>query len=227
MEIVPGVHRIRAPFLKNIYLILDGGPILVDTGLPGNCSRVVECLRHVCLFGESLKAVVLTHSHIDHMGSAGRIAAATGAEIWAHRLDAPRIEGGVPAGGYGSFLEALTDSLTRLGKAHVDRRLDEGDTIDCLGGLNVIHTPGHTEGSICLYQAEKGVLFSGDTIQYSWGRIRKPMRVFCQDSGKVDDSIERIAGLDFEYMFSGEGMPVLGGASDKLRAFLKKKTVNC
>jgi len=222
MEVVPGIHRIRDPFLKNVYLVLDGGPILIDTGLPGSGSVIMSHLRSLGMSKGGLKAIVLTHSHVDHMGSARKIAAATGAEVWAHHLDAPRIEGVMPDGGYGTSLETLTHALTRMRKARVDRRLSEGDRIECLGGLVVLHTPGHTEGSICLYQQEKGILFSGDTIQYSWGRIRMPMSMFCHDSAVVRRSMEKISSLDFEYMLSGEGSPLLGGAGDRVRQYLQQ-----
>jgi glyoxylase-like metal-dependent hydrolase (beta-lactamase superfamily II) len=226
MEVVPGIHRIRDRFFKNIYLIVDEGPVLIDTGLPGGCSEIISRLRSLGIERHELRAVVLTHSHVDHMGSAHRLAEATGAEVWAHHLDAERIEGDLPLRGYGTPLEALTHGLTRMCRVRVDRRLSEGDRIECLGGLEVLHTPGHTEGSISLYQRERGILFSGDTIQYSWGRIRRPMTVFCHDSAQVCQSIERLSRLDFECMLSGEGSPLTQGASGKVREFLGR-TASC
>lgn len=222
MEVVPGVHRIRDRFLKNIYLIVDEGPILVDTGLPGSYSVIISCLRSLGIERQDLEAIILTHSHIDHMGSASRVAAATGAEVWAHHLDAQHIEGLVPSQGYGSQWEMLTHTLTRMRRASVDRRLSGGETIDCLGGLEVIHTPGHTEGSICLYQRERGILFSGDTIQYSWGRVRKPLGIFCHDNARLNESMEKLSKLEFDCMLSGEGIPLLNGASDRVREFLER-----
>jgi glyoxylase-like metal-dependent hydrolase (beta-lactamase superfamily II) len=222
MEVVPGVHRIRDRFFKNIYLIVNGEAVLIDTGLPGSYSDIMSYLRLLQMEKRQLRTIVLTHSHIDHMGSARRVAAATGAEVWAHHLDAPHIEGVIPVHGYDSNLEMLTHTLTRARRARVDRRLSEGDRIECLGGLEVIHTPGHTEGSICLYQRERGVLFSGDTVQYSWGRIRAPMRVFCHDSGRVRESMKRIAQLEFYCMLSGEGAPLLSGADEKVREYLTR-----
>ena len=223
MEIVPGIHRIDGVFPNNSYLIVDGGPILIDTGFPGNCRRIFRYMWTVGLRRTSLKAVVLTHSHIDHMGSAGRVAAATGAEVWAHCLDAPSIEGRRPVGGYGSLLGPCSHTLSRLVKAPVHRRLGEGDVIECLDGLLVIHTPGHTEGSICLYQAKKGILFAGNVVQYRLGRIMKPIGPFNHDNRQLDDSIEKISKLTFEYMLPGDGTPLLGGAACLLRQFLERQ----
>ncbi|KPJ48665.1 hypothetical protein AMJ40_07075 [candidate division TA06 bacterium DG_26] len=223
MEIVPGIHRIDGIFPNNSYLVVDGGPILIDTGFPGNCVRILRYLRSIGLCKTSLKAVVLTHSHIDHMGSAGNVSAATGAEVWAHKSGASSIEGRRPAEGYGSLLGRCSHTLSGLVKAPVHRMLSEGDVIECLDGLQVIHTPGHTEGSICLYQEKKGVLFSGDTVQYRLRRIRTPIGIFNQDSRQLDDSIERISKLSFEYMLPGDGVPLLGGASNLLREFFRKQ----
>ncbi|TET46283.1 MBL fold metallo-hydrolase [candidate division TA06 bacterium] len=223
MEIVPGVHRIDGLVPNNSYLIVDGDPILIDTGFPGNCPRI---LRYLCSLGirkTSLKAVVLTHFHIDHMGSAGRVAVATGAEVWAHELDAPSIEGKRPDGGYGSILGLCSHTSSRLVKVPVHRRLTGGDMIECLGGLEVIHAPGHTEGSICLYQAKRGILFSGNTVLYSLGKVMKPIWAFNRDNRQLDDSMEKISKLTFEYMLPGDGKPLLGGAACLLRQFVKKQ----
>lgn len=223
MEIVPGIHRIDGIFPNNSYLIVDGGPILIDTGFPGNCLRILRYLWSVGVGRTSLKAVVLTHSHFDHMGSAGRVAAATGAEVWAHYLDAPSIEGKIFDSGYGSVLGWSSRSISRLARTPVHRRLSEGDLIQCLGSLEVIHTPGHTEGSICLYQAKKGILFAGNVVQYSLGRIMKPIGPFNHDNRQLHDSIERISKLTFEYLLPGDGTPLLGGAACLLRQFVKEQ----
>jgi glyoxylase-like metal-dependent hydrolase (beta-lactamase superfamily II) len=222
MEVAPGIHRIRGPFFKNIYLVVDGSPLLIDTGLPGSCSVILSSLRVLGIGRRELEAVVLTHSHVDHMGSARSIAKATGAQIWAHHLDAPNIEGIVPPAGYRSHLEGVTHGLSRICRTRVDRRLSEGDMIDCLGGLEVLHTPGHTEGSICLYQRERGILFSGDAIQYNWGRVRSPMAVFCHDKNQVRESIERVSRLDFQCMLPGEGRPLVANASERVRQFVQR-----
>jgi glyoxylase-like metal-dependent hydrolase (beta-lactamase superfamily II) len=222
MELIAGIHVIGGSFPNNIYLIVDRELFLVDTSLPGNCAKVIRYLKTFGLKRESMKAIVITHSHLDHIGSARAISRATGAQVWAHHLDAACIGGRKPAGGYKSFRDAYIDGSARLVRTEVHRGLREGDMIECLGGFKVIHTPGHTPGSICLYQAEKGILFSGDTIQYSFGRIRRPLRAFCHDCHELDASLEKIAGLDFEYMFPSDGVPLIGGASKKVREFLRR-----
>ena len=91
-------------------------------------------------------AIVLTHRHLDHIGGAARLRHATGAEIVCSAVEREPIE------------EAAT-------AIRVGRCVSDGETID-LGGstLEFIETPGHTMGSLCVYYAEEGVLFTGDTI---------------------------------------------------------------
>jgi glyoxylase-like metal-dependent hydrolase (beta-lactamase superfamily II) len=127
--------------------------LIIDTGL--DTSGVTEHLR-----SNKLKpvAVVLTHGHADHIVGSAAIRTNWGnVQVYIHRLDA----------------EMLTDATINLslmnGSAFVtepaDVVVEEGDTIEQAGlKLEVIHTPGHSPGSICLYAKDENLLFSGDTL---------------------------------------------------------------
>jgi hydroxyacylglutathione hydrolase len=131
----------------------EGGPLVVID--PAGESGVV--LRAIA--GRPVTAIVLTHGHFDHLGAVSAVIEATGAPLAVHRLDAPAISDAAANGALGFGRDDTAPAADRL--------LDDGDLIEAGGlRLRVIHTPGHTIGSVCLYveAAEPGHLFSGDTL---------------------------------------------------------------
>lgn len=167
-----------APLDCNCAIVADpatGEAIVLDPG--GEPDRVLEALsRH----GLSAVALVHTHAHLDHCLSSARLAAETGAPILMHGDDL-----------------ALYADLARWGRmfgvpvetpGKVARTLAHGDRVGCgSGALEVLHTPGHTPGSLCFrLEGERGVLFSGDTLfRRSVGRTDLP-------GGSWDDLVASI-----------------------------------
>jgi glyoxylase-like metal-dependent hydrolase (beta-lactamase superfamily II) len=103
----------------------------------------------------------------------------------------------------------------------VDTPLQDGVIINALGGLQVIHVPGHTPGSIALYQAERRILFCGDAIFHhssssGQGRIGLPPRIFSVDPDQAEASARKLASLPVEVACFGHGEPVLEGAGKRL-----------
>lgn len=156
------------PIKTNCWVVTDPGTsecLVIDPG--DRSERILEALA-----GKQVRAILLTHRHDDHKGALPDVAAATHAPVMAHELDAPRIYEPIRRD-YASpaSIVAMTEAVA-AGRT-VDRALAEGDEVS-LGGhvFRVIHTPGHSEGSMCLYCAEEKLLFTGDTLfaQGSCGR---------------------------------------------------------
>jgi len=157
-----------------VYAVaLDDGFILIDSGVPGDVNRIAGQLEWAGFRMADLRAIVLTHAHFDHSGSAAELAALSGAEVLAHRDDVPYVE--APATlPYPTELQRFGLGLANavLGNraaCKVTRVLDDGDVLAEFGGLRVIHTPGHTPGSICLYRPAEHLLFSGQPDMHRRG----------------------------------------------------------
>src|SRR6478609_764677 len=147
------LHAVVGPVSTNVYILGDPRTreaIAIDTAIP-SLSWIAGALEER---DWTLKLIVSTHGHWDHVGDNAAVAARTGAPIAVHPLDAPfEIPPSVPA------VELAEGGEIRFGEIR----------------LRVLHTPGHTEGSVCLLSADDGVLFSGDTLFASaWGRVDLP-----------------------------------------------------
>lgn len=227
-QILPGVHRFRDTG-SNVYLLAsDPGLALIDTGTGRDVTKIVDQLQAAGRSLSELHTIVLTHAHGDHVGGLSELAQRSGARILAHRLEVPYVEGtqSLPAG---SFLQRLmkwiTDLMPRQQRCQVDQPLQEGDVIPFLGGLEVLHTPGHTPGSICLYQQERGLLFCGDLFfngnpLTGRGGLRYAPSLFSVDPEQARRSARRIAGLDVQVLCAGHGEPILHDAQERLAALV-------
>ena len=175
-----------------------------------------------------VRHIVLTHAHGDHVGGAAELVRRSGAEVIAHRLEVPYIEQRRPL----PARRVLNRTLNRLSAvamksepASVDRSVVDGDTVEALGGLQVVHTPGHTPGSICLHQAERGILLCGDALFNAnpvTGRpgLRLPPRMICSDNDQARASVEAVLALKFDVLCAGHGEPILTGAREAIRELL-------
>ncbi|HOO36430.1 MAG TPA: MBL fold metallo-hydrolase [Smithella sp.] len=165
-EIIKGVYLIGGAGMTTaddaaIYLIdFDGDLILIDSGAGRSSSQIIRNIEMLGLNPANISHLILTHCHIDHIGSAPFFKKQYGAKILIHELDAPAVEKGdsrkTAANWYG----------TTFPPTAVDRKLKGEYEILTFGGetLHCLHTPGHTPGSISLYldRAGKRVLFGQD-----------------------------------------------------------------
>jgi len=143
------------PLENNIYLVYDAEAkeaVLVDASL--GAAEVLPRIRELDLV---LKVVANTHGHHDHMADDTPIAKATGAKIAIHEADAYRLEKN--ARDPRPYMPALPPP------AKADLVLKEGSVVKAgTAELRVLHTPGHTEGSVCFYAKAAATLFTGDTL---------------------------------------------------------------
>lgn len=218
-ELISGIHQVDG-VNANSYIVVenDGSLTLIDSGMPKDGKKILDYVKSgMSKNASDVKTIVLTHSHVDHVRGAAALKNATGAKIVIHQLDADYLSGKkkmiAPKGAIG-FIFGMVSPLMSFTPVEADQKLNEGDMA---GSLTVIHTPGHTPGSISLYNQERKVIFVGDTIRYANGKIEGPPAAFTQDVEQAAKSVEKISGYDFDVMLSGHGEPLRSNASEKVK----------
>jgi hydroxyacylglutathione hydrolase len=218
MEINPGIHRIDGVRGANAYLVVgEDGMLVIDTGMPGNAKRIAAYVEGLRKDLSDIKLIVLTHADLDHIGSAAELKKMTGARLAIHAKDAPILSGKEsfktirgPLG----FIAKLAMRLVPFRPSDPDIILTADSQIE---GFRVIHVPGHTNGSICIYKPDK-VIFVGDALKTdSSGNPKPPSRISSLDDVKARASLVAISGLDFDTLLPGHGAPAVGNASQKLK----------
>jgi hydroxyacylglutathione hydrolase len=218
MEIISGIHWITG-INCNCYLVISDKQLyLIDTGMPRNTKKIMAYISDTLHRRPTdLKMIILTHSHADHTGNAQEIKRITGAKIASLREEADYIAGRKrlpPPTGFLGVVFKLLYPFIKVKPFKVDTLLDDGDTV---AGLRVLHTPGHTPGSIALYDPARKVLFSGDMLTYRKGTVKGPPDKFIWDLELTRRSIEMLKSLDFDVLMGGHGEILRKNASKKVR----------
>lgn len=227
MEVVPGVHLIEG-VLGCVALLLGEGPfILVDPGLITDAPAVERYLRRLGSSLDDVATVVLTHYHPDHAGALPLLHAKRSFQVAIHASEAPYVEGRLPLsdlrewGTTGAVLSILHRALP-VRPVPVALPLQDGDRLDILGGTLVLHTPGHTAGSICLYAPQRRVLITGDAlVRKPWG-LSMAAGLWTVDAAQARRSLKRVARLEVETACFGHGKPIARDAGRRLAAFFSR-----
>lgn len=192
----------------NSYLI--NGKVLVDTGM-NTKGLVAEIEKHIDI--KELELIILTHCHYDHTASAQEIARLSGAKIAIHKDDAPLLKN--------DSVSAASMFGHRAPSVEPDMLLEDGDRIPAGNGeeLEVIHTPGHTPGGICLYGAESKSLFSGDTVFPNGSIGRTDFQGGSRSQLKV--SISRLVELDVRTLYPGHGEVTSDDVNEQIKLSLR------
>jgi glyoxylase-like metal-dependent hydrolase (beta-lactamase superfamily II) len=229
MELYPGLHRIDAPFEEgrqvNLWLFSGRHPALVDTGIAGvPRAAILPYFVGLGLPPQDLKLIINLHAHADHIGGNAEMlqaAGVTGKEsddgplIAAHELDAPAIADhrllATEVVGLADE-ERIVAFMRRCGdNAPVGRRFRGGEVLE-LGSseVEVLHTPGHTAGSLSLYDRGHRALIHGESVMgvgtTDTGGFRSTP--FGQNPQLYRQTLEYLSGLEFEWFLSSHCPPM-------------------
>ena len=203
VEVLPGVYEVReslGPVFDtpdcwvSLFLLVDPAgaapPALIDSGVPRSTQTVLlPAMAALGLDPQRLAVLVNTHSHHDHAGSNVQLRAATGCEVWIHEDDGPALERGSHFGEEPCLPH------------RADRLLRDGERLRLAGReYEAVHVPGHSPGSMGLYDRERGVFFSGDALQ-AQGTATQGIPG-AQDREAYARSVRRVAALPIEHLLA-------------------------
>ncbi|TKI58842.1 MBL fold metallo-hydrolase [Brevibacillus antibioticus] len=203
MKISNGVEMLHLDFHGNIIhpvLLWDRDmAVLIDTGFPGQMDDLRMEMEAVGVPLYKLKAVILTHQDVDHIGSLPEILQECGDQVnvYAHELDKPYIQGEIPL---------LKDGhLENPPKGRVDYTVSDGQELPFCGGIRVIHTPGHTPGHISLYLKQSKTLVAGDSMYSVNGILGGIHAPSTPDMNTARLSLKKYVDLDIAAMVCYHG----------------------
>jgi len=208
----------------NVFIIedKDNGLTLVDTGPKGSAGKIFDAIKRAGMDPYNIKRIVLTHAHLDHSGSAEELKRLLRVPVMAHREDAQLIRYGVACRREISLSPGLKNRLIyelaikradiSIEPVSVDIELKDRDLL--VGGVRVIHTPGHTRGHISLLVEKEEVLIAGDLLSNNVGL---GLSVTYEDRAEGISSIMKVTDLDFDKMAFAHGRPMLADAGSLLR----------
>ena len=208
----------------NAFVIEDDGLTLIDTGTKGSAGKIFSAIKNSGKNPYDIKRIILTHAHPDHAGSAEEIKRILGIPVMAHREDAKIMRYGIACRKEICLTPGLKNWLIyelvikrsgiNIEPVSIDEQLSDHDLLPLLGGIRVIHTPGHSKGHICLLAENEEVLIAGDLLSNSTGL---GLSVIYENMAEGISSILNVTDLDFDKMVFGYGKPILKDAGSIMR----------
>lgn len=231
MRIANGLRRIGADMV-NSYLIVDGDDVtVIDAGLPGYWKLLNAELASIGKSLNNVRALVLTHGDTDHIGFAARLYHEKGIAAYVHTADVDRARLKVkkPNSGWGPVRPGPLAGFLWYSARHGGLRIPpvedlqtmaDGDVLDVPGSPRIIHTPGHTPGSVSVHVPTLDVAFVGDamtTRNVLTGATGPKPAPFTLQPDEAMTSLDRLAGLDATWVLPGHGPAWDGGVPEAIR----------
>lgn len=230
MKVAEGVYRPEGLRASNVYILVSEARVtLIDTGTAHDVGRIVAEIEQQGHSPSDLSSIILTHAHSDHTGGVSGLVHRSGAQVVAHREEVPylrRVKSLPSSSIFGRLMNWFDDRMSGgVGPIEVATLLDDGMVLDVLGGLRVIHTSGHTPGSICLYQEEMGILFCGDLLFNGnpfthRGGLQYAPRSFSGDPRALKHSARQLSSLKVKVLCVGHGQPVVKDSAVPISSWL-------
>jgi glyoxylase-like metal-dependent hydrolase (beta-lactamase superfamily II) len=227
-QIVHDVYMLEGLRGAHVFLLVsEDGLTIIDSATPGGTDQIEAQLKEGGYVLADVRSIVVTHAHSDHIGALAELAHRSGAQVLAHHDEVVYLEreSTLP---YTGLVQRLIFGLSErvifgFEPCQVGRTLQDGDVIDALGGLRVIHVPGHTPGNIALFQRERRILICGDTFFNMGSRgVTVAPRIASTHPEGARASAQKLADLEPETVLFGHGEPILEDAASALREALAR-----
>jgi glyoxylase-like metal-dependent hydrolase (beta-lactamase superfamily II) len=207
VEVLKGVHAIDLTEggglgLEAWLINAPEGLVLIDTGMRESAiDRIGAELESMGKAWGDIDKVLITHKHGDHVRNLSKVVELSGAEVLSHEEEAPLIK------------EATGVDV---------RGMKHGEVLDYLGGIEVIHVPGHSEGNASYYLPARKAIIAGDTIfGDDEGTLETPPERYCLDVRQAEREVGRLLNYDFDALLITHGKDTLKGAKDKVKDLCK------
>lgn len=212
----------------------DEEAVLIDTGMPSQLEHIRTAMNNLGVSLEKLKAVIVTHQDIDHIGSLPEILQASSKQIdvYAHELDKPYIEGTFPLiktdpermdkEAWASLPKEMQLLYTNPPNCKVDYSLEDGQELPYCGGIQVIHTPGHTPGHVSLYIKKSKTLVAGDAMICVDGSLQGPVQRTTLDMNAALASLEKYLNFDIELVICYHGGICMNAPKEQIQSLVER-----
>ncbi|GEP66268.1 MBL fold metallo-hydrolase [Clostridium beijerinckii] len=189
----------------------DKNVILIDTGLPGQIENIREEVEKAGVSFDKINKIIITHHDLDHIGSLSSIVKNSKSEIevLAHSGERPYIEGDkigikITPERLSSMPDSMKETIKQL-KTKVNRVVKDEENIPYCGGIEVIYTPGHTPGHICLYLRKYKALVTGDAMNVVNNELIGPNPEYTFDMKQAIESLKKLTKYDIETVICYHG----------------------
>ncbi len=227
-EIVSGVYGISMTYVNAFLVVGEDGLVLVDSGLAKRKDTILGVVARAGRQPADLTHILITHHHVDHIGSLADLKEATGAKCYVHPADSPVVRGEEPQPGPNpeSLLGKLAGPLlsrmeTEPPATAVDVEVADGEELPLAGGIKAVHTPGHTPGHLSFLLPSKKLLFVGDAAA-NMLRLGLPLGMFTADRRQAKESVAKLAALESDVACFGHGRVLKGEANLRFRRLAEK-----
>lgn len=231
MQIAKGLHRIGSDTVNSYLVVGPDGVTIIDAGLPRYWKLLGRELAGLGKTVDDVRALILTHGDSDHIGFAARLYREKGIPAYLHPADDARAKlevkkpnsgwGPVKTGPLAGFLwYSARQGGFRIPPAVGLRPVEDGQVLDVPGAPRVIHTPGHTPGSISVHVPAVDALFMGDTMttrNVLTGATGPKPAPFTLEPAQAAASLDRVDQVDATWVLPGHGPAWDGGVAEAVR----------
>ncbi len=222
MRVLENIYLI--PSFVNCYLLeRENDCVLIDTGMSKKAKNIIQALKSHCL-DKPLKAILITHAHLDHTRGLETLCQLYSSEVVAHKDESAYIMKTERMSTKSSLFSKITDLLSSIssGPGHtIDQVVTDGEVV-C--GLKVLHLPGHTPGSIALEDTKTKALFCGDIVNTNknGNKILPPKKSYALDYEEaLKSSIKMFRLSKPKAILPGHGTPILD-PEDAIKVYLEQ-----
>ncbi|MEO5983428.1 MAG: MBL fold metallo-hydrolase [Pedococcus sp.] len=225
VALAPNVWRIPllGDFVNGFVLRDDDGQVtLIDMGVKQSGPKVMAALSWIGSGPSDVTRLMLTHAHPDHAGGAAHVAAQTGRDFGIHEADAPFVTAGkMPPRDHSLRLGRLMNRMGGGGFAplSVGETFTDGQVVPFAGGIEVVHTPGHSPGHAAYLHRGSGVLITGDSI-FNVRGLRWPIKAFCTNFAMTTRTAHRLSELEYTTAAFTHGPHLADRPREQIRRFL-------